>query len=202
MYGVQFNCTAYSVGVARGPGIRAGLSVDAVVAAAGELVDEVGAEALSMRRVAAVLGVAPNALYSHVADKAALVDLLLDDALGAVAAPDPAGDPVAELRAVMAQTYLVLLRRPSLVPLYLARQGSRGPHAVALGEGMDVLLERLGLGRAAAADARRVLIVHAIGFAAFATTGTDGPMSAARLRRNFDLGLDWLLEGITASVRP
>jgi AcrR family transcriptional regulator len=64
----------------RGP--RPGLTVDQVVAAAVELADAEGLAALSMRRVAAELGVAAMTLYTHVPGKGELVDLMLDDVLG------------------------------------------------------------------------------------------------------------------------
>jgi AcrR family transcriptional regulator len=44
-----------------------------------------------MRTLARRLGVAPNAVYSHVASKADLLDALLDDLLAEVTPPDPGG---------------------------------------------------------------------------------------------------------------
>ena len=73
----------------RSPGQRAGLTYAAVLAAARELLAEGGLPALSMRSLANRLGVAPNALYSHVGSKTALLDDLLDDLLALVAAPNP-----------------------------------------------------------------------------------------------------------------
>ena len=83
------------------------------------------------------------------------------------------------------------------MPLYLARQGSRGPNAVRLGVAMDALLARLGLAAEAIPSARRALIVHAIGGAAFA--GADGPVPAEMARADFARSLRWLLAGIAAS---
>ncbi|MGH3740457.1 MAG: TetR/AcrR family transcriptional regulator [Micromonosporaceae bacterium] len=62
----------------RGP--QRGLSVDAVIAAAITLADDEGLEALTMRRVAQVLGVAPMTLYTYLPGKAELLDLMLDTA--------------------------------------------------------------------------------------------------------------------------
>jgi AcrR family transcriptional regulator len=173
-----------------------------VLAAARDLLADGGLDGLTMRRLAQRLGVAPNAVYSHVPGKSALIDDLLDDALSAVGAPaaDEA-DPRAGLRQMMASTYDVLLEHPSLVPLYLARQGARGPNAQALGEVMLTLLARADVDGVAAREALRVLIVYTIGFAAFATQpptdpGEDRPLGARQLRENFTRGLDWLLAGI------
>ena len=204
MYVVQHSWTTYScqVTVGRQPGQRAGLSRAAVLAAARDLLADTGVEALTMRALARRLDVAPNALYSHVASKTALVDELLDDLLGALAPPDEdAPDPVVALAGLLHDTYDVLTAHPDLVPLYLARQGARGPHAVRLGEVMDVLLTRAGVDAQTAPAARRVLIVHALGSAAFATAGSpaadaERPLTPEESRRTFATSLQWLLAGI------
>ena len=181
----------------RGPGQRAGLSRDAVLGAARLLLAEDGLERLTMRAIADALGVAPNALYSHVASKSAMVDDLLDGVLAAVAAPS-GDDPATGLREVMASTYDVLIAHADLVPVYLARQGSRGPNAQRLGVIMNDLLGRAGLEGTAVGEARRVLIVYAIGFAAFSTPGGTDPAAVGvePARANFNRGLGWLVDGI------
>lgn len=165
--------------------------------AATELLAERGS--VSMRAVAQRLGVAPNALYSHVADRTALVDGVLDRVLAQVEAPAPgAGDPRDALRRLMASTHDVLLRHPQLVPAFLARQGARGENAQRLGA---VALEHLaaaGITGDAAREALRVLIVYTIGFAAF--DGDDGgPLTRSELRTTFQRGLDWLITGVCGS---
>jgi TetR/AcrR family tetracycline transcriptional repressor len=184
------------------PGQRAGLTRGRVLAAARELVAEEGLQALTMRNLAARLVVRPNALYSHVPNKGALLDELLDDVLAEVDAPSQdADDPAAAVHALMGSTYDVLLAHPDLVPLYLARQGTRGPNARRLGDVMDTLLARAGVKGARVHEARRALIVYTLGFAAFATRPSFEPdgvrvLSADELRDNFDSGLRWLLAGI------
>ena len=99
--------------------------------AAHEVLAAQGPTALTMRAVARRLQVAPNALYSHVDSKTALLDDLLDDLLADVTAPDPAApDPSAAVTQMMESTYDVLTAHPELVPLFLSRQGARGPNAV------------------------------------------------------------------------
>jgi AcrR family transcriptional regulator len=168
-----------------------------VVAAARELVADQGADALSMRALARRLGVAPNALYSHIAGRTDLVDQLLDDLLAGVRTPRPGADPEAGIETIMTSTYRTLTAHPELVPLYLQRQGARGPNAVALGEVLDALLAQAGVDEVA--DARRALIVHAIGFAAFAGSDVlpaDMPVTA------FTKSLRWLLAGMTKAPTP
>lgn len=60
------------------PAGRSGLSLGAIVGAGGAVARREGAGAVTMRRVAAELGVAPMSLYSHVPGKAELLELMLD----------------------------------------------------------------------------------------------------------------------------
>lgn len=176
-----------------------------MLAAAQELLAEGRLDELTMRALAERLEVSPNALYSHVESKSALIDDLLDEVLAEVHAPDPSvGDPGAGIHALMASTHAVLLSHPDMVPLYLARQGARGPNARRLGDVMLELLARAGVTGPRAREALRVLIVYTIGFAAFVTRGpieADGEPEPPpkELLENFDAGLGWLIEAITRS---
>ena len=183
----------------RTPGRRAGLTREQVLGAARALLAEEGSAGLTMRALAARLGVAPNTLYSHVADKTELVDLVLDDVLGGVplpAAGTAEADPVGAVRAVMLASYDVLVTHADLMPHFLARQGARGERAVRLGEVTLDALERAGVAGQRGRDALRVLIVNTIGFAAFSAGG--GVLPAAEVRATHERALDWLLAGITA----
>lgn len=190
---------------ARTRGQRAGLTQERVLTAAGELLTEQGLAALTMRAVARRLAVAPNAIYSHVADKTALIDGVLDAVLADVEAPEPAHvrSPRAGLVAVMSSAYEVLLDNPELVPLYVARQGARGANAQRLGQVVLALLDRAGVSGPSAREALRVLIVYTIGFAGFSSRRPfeegdgDQALDPQEVRRNFDAGLRWLLNGIT-----
>lgn len=190
----------------RAPGQRAGLSQEAVLAASWDLLNLGGTSALTMRALARLLGVSPNAVYSYVANKTDLLDLLLDDLLSTVSVPPPdIDDPVAGLADLMTSTYQILTSHPDLVPLYLKRQGARGPHAIRLGVVMDDLLDRAGVDSAGAAQARRALIIHTIGSAAFATgasvdTVSDGPFALEQASSTFDRSLGWLLSGATQTI--
>lgn len=165
-----------------------------------------------MRALARCLDVAPNALYSHVESKAALVDDVLDDVLAEVEVPAvPATDvedPTVGLQALMVSTFDVLLAHSDLVPLYLARQGARGRNAQRLGDLMLRQLAGAGVRGAEAREAQRVLIVFTIGFAAFAThppidADAGALVPGDELRGNFESGLRWLLAGIaTPTARP
>lgn len=84
----------------RGP--RPGLSVDAVVEAAIRLADAAGLDAVTMRRVAQQLGVAPMTLYTYVPGKAELLELMLDAAYAAMSRADTSGRPWRERVAAVA----------------------------------------------------------------------------------------------------
>jgi TetR/AcrR family transcriptional regulator, tetracycline repressor protein len=212
----------------RSAGQRAGLTRASVLEAARRIADQDGVDRLTMRRLAAELGVMPNALYTYVPHKEALLDALIDDLLGDVDAGDPAGDDWRDgLVRVMDDSRRLLLAHPQLVPVFLARPGL-GPNAVRLGEVTFALLRRGGLEGERAVEAFRTLLIYSLGFAAFqATRLPDDPARAARAEaafaglpedrfpemrrlarhlagpvtdRQFHTGLRWLLDGIAAQA--
>jgi AcrR family transcriptional regulator len=80
---------------AAGPrhGPRPGLTIDQVVDAATTLADAEGLDAVTMRRVAAGLGVVAMTLYTYVPGKAELLDLMLDSAYARMGRADTGGQP-------------------------------------------------------------------------------------------------------------
>ena len=76
---------------ARGP--ARGLDLDAVVAAATDIADREGLDAVTMRRLASELKVAAMTLYTYVPGKAELVDLMLDSAYQRLPLADTSGRP-------------------------------------------------------------------------------------------------------------
>src|ERR1051326_3545734 len=74
------------------PARQRSLGREEIVAAAMALADESGADAVTMKAVAARLGpVTPMALYRYVYSKEGLVDLMLDAAVAEVPTPDRPG---------------------------------------------------------------------------------------------------------------
>ncbi|HET6858510.1 MAG TPA: TetR/AcrR family transcriptional regulator [Streptomyces sp.] len=71
---------------------RAPLSKDRVLRAAVALADDIGIDALSMRKLAQELGVVPMALYKHVANKDQLLDGMVDVVVGEIDPPAPGPD--------------------------------------------------------------------------------------------------------------
>jgi AcrR family transcriptional regulator len=91
---------------------REALTKERVLRAAVDLADRHGVEALSMRRVAADLGVVPMALYRHVANKDEMLDGMLDLVIGEIDPPrtDAGWKPAVRERILSARR--ALLRHP------------------------------------------------------------------------------------------
>ena len=169
----------------------------------------------------------PNALYTYVSDKDALLDAVLDDLLGDVVAQVGEAEPWREaLIRILDASRRLLLDHPQLVPVFLSRPGL-GRNAAILGETTFRLLRRAGLEGERAVEAFRVLLIYTLGFAAFQAPRRQAD-SAARTARgeaafgslpedafpemrrvarylamhpsdeNFQTGLRWLLDGMTS----
>jgi TetR/AcrR family transcriptional regulator, tetracycline repressor protein len=196
LYTVQLNWTVYNRFMTRLVGTRAGLTREAVVDAAFALLHENGLEGVSMRRIAERVGVAPNAIYTHIPDKSALLDELVDGMLAGVPDPDD-GNWRERILSVMRGSREQLLRHPDLIPLALTRQ-SVGPNALRLGEHTLRALADAGVHGPAAVDAMQGLLIYTIGSAAFESGRTHDPDPAHRRQRGRDRALAH--GGVTADL--
>lgn len=146
------------------PGPRRALTERAIFDAALRLVDTGGADALSVRAVAAALDVAPNALYTYFPTKAELARALVDDLLARLDLDT--GSPSADWRTTITGLALdlrsLLLRHPGIVSLLL-RSSFDGPHALAAGETLLELLTNAGLTDDDAARASYLLMTYILG---------------------------------------
>jgi len=92
-----------------GPTRRTALTVDGIVAAALEVLDETGVTGLSMRAVAERLGTGAASLYAHVSGREELLELMFDELVGRVALPEPdAATWREQLRAMLTDFYGIL----------------------------------------------------------------------------------------------
>ena len=110
---------------------RRSLSRAAIVAAAVQVADRAGLEALTMHTVARTLGeFTPMSLYRYVYSKEGLIDLMLDDVLAEVELPAPVGD---DWRAAVFDleraTWVAIQRHPWYAQLVHTRP-PLGPHAL------------------------------------------------------------------------
>jgi AcrR family transcriptional regulator len=104
-------------------GIALQLTRDRIVRTATELIEREGSEALSMRRVAAELGVAVMSLYNHVPSKAALLDAVAERILGdMIVADDPAADWTERARSLVHAFRKVARDHPRSITLVMTRK--------------------------------------------------------------------------------
>jgi len=99
------------------------LSRDRVIRAAVELIEREGADALSMRALAADLGVAVMSLYNHVPSKAALLDGVAEHIMGGMSvADDPDAHWTERGRALVRAFRKVAHDHPRCVTIVLTRK--------------------------------------------------------------------------------
>ncbi|MFI4965492.1 MAG: TetR/AcrR family transcriptional regulator [Caulobacterales bacterium] len=223
----------------RGPKPRH--SVEEVVEAAVALADAEGLGALSMRRVAGMLGLSTMSLYTYVPSKAELVDLMLDRIAGERQAPDDVVDGWrAKLEQIARQGWSRAQRHPWMMQIGTHRP-PLGPNVLARVETTLGAIDGLGLSETemdqltslisgyvrgavrAALDAREIeqqsgmtdeqwwsmntpLLEGLVDPALYPTTVRigeaykSGAMALPDHERNFEFGLQRVLDGIAAFI--
>ena len=144
---------------------RRALTRERVVAEALTVISSDGAAALSMRALAARLGVVPGALYRHVRSKEQLCDLVVDGVLAEV--DTHAGHALAwtgRVTALARALRTVLEDHPGIAALLKTRD-PLGPHSLALAEAFLAALQEAGLPRRQTALAFSLLYDYTLGFA-------------------------------------
>jgi AcrR family transcriptional regulator len=208
----------------RSPG-RPAIPVDRILTAALQIVDERGADALSMRTLAQRLNSGTATLYRHFTSRADLIARLVDLVSGSVEIDD------AQLRALpwpeacktVARTVFEALRQhPNVAPL-LAEDVPIGPNAMGARERLIAILLDNGFPPALAARSYATLARYILGFAIQLTnsSGDVGLNQAFReldrrrypaiakvsdhlpvpLDDEFAFGLDLIIDGLTQELR-
>lgn len=117
-----------------------------VVDAALKLLDDIGLDALSTRRLATELGVRPGALYWHVKNKQDLLDALAEKILGELsppASPDSTADWREAVREMAVNMRQVLLAHRDAARL-VAGSAWLGPNRLGFADGLMGVLSRSG----------------------------------------------------------
>jgi AcrR family transcriptional regulator len=141
------------------------LTQDAVVDAALAMLDTVGLDVLSMRRIARALGTTAGALYWHVGSKDGLLDLVFDRIIGEQPVPDPDPERWQEQVKEVARTMrATILRHRDVVRLSIGRM-PMGPSALRYADRLVALLRAGGLSPQLAVSAHRLLFSIVNGFA-------------------------------------
>ena len=159
------------------PGPRRASTEEHVLDAALALLDDGGVDAASVRGIAARVGVAPNAVYTYFADKAAVHKAIVERLLGEVDHgvfadrempwPHRVESLALELRARLSA-------HPGAVPLMVSSPLD-GPRALALNERLLELFADAGLDAAEAARGSYLLIVYVFGSVALEVADVHHP---------------------------
>jgi len=108
---------------------RSGLSTQAIVETAIALADVEGLDAVSIRRVAAVLEVRPMSLYTHIASKDELLTLMANELIGTLIVEPPLPEDWREAMSLIARKmFLMFVWHPWLLALF-TRRPRPGPNA-------------------------------------------------------------------------
>lgn len=102
-----------------------------ITAAAIDIADHEGIDAVSMRRLAAELGTGAASLYRYVETREDLLDLMTDAVGAEYSLPPPSGDWLGDLVAVGEQARATLRRHPWLAGLVITRPVI-GPNGIAV----------------------------------------------------------------------
>lgn len=204
----------------RGP--RTALDLDRLVTAAVRLADADGLAAVSMRRLAAEVGVPPMTLYGQVPGKRELVDLMLDAVLGELYPDERAptlGNWRSRIEAVARANRELYLRHPWALAADQPPPGPNGMRKYEIelravdGMGlsevqMDLLVALVnGFVRGAVPGvhvnvAAGPYVAQVLDAERFPTAARVGPIADAELQgsagggRSFEFGLERLLDGI------
>jgi AcrR family transcriptional regulator len=219
------------------PPSRPRITRDQIVDVAIALADAEGLEAVSIRRVAAALETRPMGLYSHIARKDDLIDLMIDRIAGDFLLETIAGDWREALREIARGTRAACLRHPWVVAA-IERRPVFGPNGIrhleqslaavaglelelglslrilrvvdkfTLGQVIDELSQQEMLRRESLTEVewQRSATGYIEGliatgeFPQLARAGAGALFADRDPERAFETGLDWLLNGIAASL--
>jgi AcrR family transcriptional regulator len=188
------------------------ISREDIVQAAVETVRAGGYEEMTIRSLAAGLGVAPMSLYRHIRDKDDLLDEVVDRLLAPAWRPSAAEDNWhAWLIEAAAKLRHFLVSQPAALHVYLSHPVI-SPAAVERMTTMLDVLRRTGAGEETVRRAYGALHTYTIGFAALEASRAgwapdDGDISglaqhlaAYTAAEQFMDGLRYLLDGISMQV--
>ena len=188
------------------------LARDDIIQAAVKIVRAGGYEEMTIRSLAAELGVAPMSLYRHIRDKDDLLDEVVDRLLAKAWRPSAPEDDWQEwVIEAAANLRSFLVSQPAALHVYL-RHPVVSPAAVERMDTMMDVLRRAGAGEQTARRAYGALHTYTIGFAALeASRARSAPateevsslaqqLAAYTTTDQFMNGLRYLLEGIGRHV--
>src|SRR5215218_470991 len=175
---------------------RPQLTRERVVEEALAVIAHDGAQALTMRSLAARLGVVPGALYHHVGNKQQLQDLVLDGVLAEIDFDLDSSMPWAEQLKILAHRLRQVLEAHPGVAGILKTRDPLGPHSLALAEAFLSPLQTAGFGDREAGPAFFLLLDYTIGFA------VSSPRTSVNEQRVRDTAIRTQLHEFFRSLPP
>jgi TetR/AcrR family transcriptional regulator, tetracycline repressor protein len=162
------------------------LTRDRIVDAALRLIDEVGLDRLSMRRLGAELGVDPMAVYHHVQGKDALLRAVVQHVFAAM--PPPAADgPWEERVRQWARAYRALAEaHPNLVLRIVADPAAVSVAAVGINEALYAALDASGLPAPTVLRGANLVVDYVNGYALAFAAGPLPPDAVATFEAELD----------------
>lgn len=210
------------------PAPRPPLTRERIAAAALGVIDELGLEDCTMRRIGTALGVEAMALYHHFPGKGQVLDAVMELLVDEIRFVPSADAPALErLRIALTSYHAIALHHPRAFMLMAARRFNT-PRAFAAYERLLAIFAELGLdpkgqahwfrllgGFASAAgmayvasvervpDATRLQLQHAPQEISFPHVRAVAPyLRVEALGEAFEFGLDVLFEALAAATRP
>ena len=171
--------------MAADPEPRIPLSRDRILRAALELADEVGIEAVTMRKLGQTLGFEAMSLYNYVANKDDLLNGIVDLVLAETEPPSPVGDWDKAIRQSAISVHEALQRHPWACNLLMSPPRIRPARL----RYMDSLLGRLreaGFSADATYHAYHVLDAHIFGFSLWQASHSYTPAETTNIVAMFE----------------
>jgi AcrR family transcriptional regulator len=160
---------------------KAPLTRDRIVAAAIEILDRDGLDAVSTRRVAEDLGTGSASLYAHVTSRDELLELMVDRIAGEIEVPEP--DPARwrdQLRAFAQHAQQVWTAHSDIARASLATIPT-GPNRLRIVEGLLAILRAAGFSGQVASWAVDRLLIY------IDADVYEGSLYAAKVKQGLDV---------------
>jgi AcrR family transcriptional regulator len=147
------------------PAAEGGLTRSALVSAAIAIADAEGLDAVSIRRLAAELGARPMSLYTHIASKDDLLDLMVHEAIADVLVPEPMPEHWREALAEIARhAYATFVAHPWILAAF-SRRPQVGPNVLRHAEQSAAAVSGLGLDARESHTVLEIIDDYALGHA-------------------------------------
>lgn len=180
------------------PAQGAGLSRENILTAALAMLDEGGGQGLTMRALAARLGVTPMSLYHHVQDRAGLLRALSDRVYaGVLQGVGKLADHRAEIQLILMRYHDAVCRHPHLTLAIFAAPEAFAGVTREITDRLTVLLAEI---TSEPVLWRDILIDHAHGSGLPAIPAHDGQPQALTMQEQYRLALERLLDRLIAPL--